>query len=1813
MHPPRTLFTSTVGRGVALLMMLMLPLIGWGQTPLVLNAGTPVDVVQDFTDLTGTTWADNTTPITGWYARTDLTASITALGTNTGTSTGAGLYSFGTTADRAFGYAPSNTYTGNSGTGKGYLGWRLKNNTGSSITSFTVTYAGEQWRRESNASAHTLTFDYQTGTTVSSLVTGTYTAVPALTFTTPVTGTAAAAALNGNLAANRVAGITATITLATALPSGSEIMLRWVDLNDSGNDHLMAIDDVVVSFVTSNAPPSASLNAAPSPLSGFTYIVGNGPSLNQNFVLSGSNLAVNSAITITAPTDYEVSLTTVSTDFGPTATIANAAGGTLGNTNIYVRLKAGLGVNTYNNETVAVTGGGTATATNVTVNGSVMNVPTPTITLSAAALSAFTTVQGTASTPQTYTVSGTNLNGTDGITVTPPAGYEIGQGTTPTYSTSALTVAQTSAGTVGTTTISVRLAATTTVGGNPYTGDITHTSPNATTVNKAVTGTVTAPVPTVTVSTNSLAAFTTTTGTPSATRTYTVGGGNLTADIVVTAPAGYEVSLASTSGFGSSLTLTQTGGTVTNTPIYVRLSGAAAGSPSGNVTNVSGSASQNVAVTGTVTAPTVPALANYSLTTVNAGASSAPATFVATNVAATAITRGPGVSNVGSGAGLFGSNSWSAASLAAAQTSNEYLTFSITPDQGYEANVTSVTVNAYRTSSGPQTLELLVSTDDAFGSYTSLGNRSVAITTPSLLTFTPTTALPRVVSKLYFRLYGYTSGGGNMYLAQSGTTDGVVVYGTATAVTTPTIYTGTVSPMPACAGSNITVSYSTAGPAATGAFSVQLSDASGSFAAPVALTTVSSTATSVTATVAGSTANGTGYRVRVVNADGTIGTVSAAFAVQNASVSIAPTAPQNLNTGANGATLTATETPAAVSRQWFVSTTSGSGYTAIGGATGLTYVPNFTAPGVYYVVVQSVYSSCGTLTSNEVPFNVTTPTLTATPTSLAGFATTAGSASQAQTYALTGTALVSPVTVTAPAGFEVSLDGLTYNTSVVAAPVAINGTGQTVYVRLTGASLGVVNGNVTNVVGSTSASVAVSGSVIAAPGVLLLEDNFDYNGSLSANGWNGSSISTTIAGNITDTMYPKGVLALGGTSYQARLFGNTGNALYQTVTVPGDATTLYAAALVSVTAVQNNTSDYIFSFRTGSGTTNYRGRVIIARVPGSTPARYTYKLSAGSEAPTLEANPTEFSLNTDQLMVLKVENSDATNNFDKFSLYVLPLGSNLSQEPSTPLITLTSGNTFSTLNSFNIRQSDANNPNLNMDNFRMGTGWGAVVGNPVYAAAAATINAGSYHNVTVNNGSQATQAGAATVESQLALSGGKLGLNGQRLTLAGTVSGTGSLIGSATSNLTVLGTGALGTLNFATGGQTLSNFTLNRTGSGTAMLGTPLTVNSSLVLTSGALTTSTANLLTLATAATVAPTAAASGANVGYVNGPVARPVPAGTGTASFVFPVGKNSNYRPLTLNVTSQGSVATVYQAEQNEGDPGQTGTDPAATNSTTLTRVSSIRSFMLTPYDPVSPATVLQPTGFSGTVALSFDTNDRVNAPGDASLVIAKRSDSSLPWANINRSGNTASTVTSGTFNSFSDFALASTDPLTSNNPLANSNPLPVQLSSFDAQRQAASAVAVKWATATEKNAAYFDVQRSFNTHEFVTVATAKAQGNSSRATSYAILDKTAPAAALYYRLRQVDNDGTVTYSPMVSVAGSGEVAKVLLYPNPTSGTLHFIAGAATSYRVLNQLGQAVLHGTTEAGTASVDARTLPAGLYFLELQTATGRNVQKFEKQ
>ncbi|HVJ46401.1 MAG TPA: PEP-CTERM sorting domain-containing protein, partial [Luteolibacter sp.] len=149
----------------------------------------------------------------------------------------------------------SNTFTGSNGTGEGFLGLELVNGTGNSLTSFSLSYDGEQWTR-SNAGAQTIAVQYSLNAT--SLTTGTWTTAGAgLTFTAPQVGNPAVV-LDGNASANR-ASLSGTVS-SINWTSGSTLWIRFVDLNDSGsNDLTLAIDNV--SFTAVPEPASALLGA----------------------------------------------------------------------------------------------------------------------------------------------------------------------------------------------------------------------------------------------------------------------------------------------------------------------------------------------------------------------------------------------------------------------------------------------------------------------------------------------------------------------------------------------------------------------------------------------------------------------------------------------------------------------------------------------------------------------------------------------------------------------------------------------------------------------------------------------------------------------------------------------------------------------------------------------------------------------------------------------------------------------------------------------------------------------------------------------------------------------------------------------------------------------------------------------------------------------------------------------------------------------------------------------------------------------------------------------------------------------------------------------------------------------------------------------------------------------------------------------------------------------------------------------------------------------------------------------------------------
>lgn len=215
---------------------------------------------QNFDSLTtstsSTAWSNDST-LAGWSLFSAAGNPVASYFGGTGSSSTGAFYSFGGSgsAERALGGVGSGgTYFGSpvSGAVAGYVALALTNTSGAAFDSVSVAFDGEQWRNGGNTSAQTMRLEYGFGSTFAG-VAGWTAAGSAFDWASPVVGSSAAA-VDGN-AAGHVAGVGGTLALSWA--AGDTLWLRWVEVNDVGNDHGLAIDDLSVS-VTSAVPEPAA-------------------------------------------------------------------------------------------------------------------------------------------------------------------------------------------------------------------------------------------------------------------------------------------------------------------------------------------------------------------------------------------------------------------------------------------------------------------------------------------------------------------------------------------------------------------------------------------------------------------------------------------------------------------------------------------------------------------------------------------------------------------------------------------------------------------------------------------------------------------------------------------------------------------------------------------------------------------------------------------------------------------------------------------------------------------------------------------------------------------------------------------------------------------------------------------------------------------------------------------------------------------------------------------------------------------------------------------------------------------------------------------------------------------------------------------------------------------------------------------------------------------------------------------------------------------------------------------------------------------
>ena len=215
----------------------------------------------------------------------------------------------------------------------------------------------------------------------------------------------------------------------------------------------------------------------------------------------------------------------------------------------------------------------------------------------------------------------------------------------------------------------------------------------------------------------------------------------------------------------------------------------------------------------------------------------------------------------------------------------------------------------------------------------------------------------------------------------------------------------------------------------------------------------------------------------------------------------------------------------------------------------------------------------------------------------------------------------------------------------------------------------------------------------------------------------------------------------------------------------------------------------------------------------------------------------------------------------------------------------------------------------------------------------------------------------------------------------------------------------------------------------------------------------------------------------------------------------------------------------------------------------------------------------------------------------------------WVSHGNGGTTGSAsngtiVTSAVVTSFSPFTLAST---------SLANPLPVELISFYGRITDEETVELLWATASELNSNYFDIEGSTDGRSFLSIGKVKAAGNSLKIQNYSFEHSVLFSGVHYYRLREVDFDGTVAYSSIIKV-NVVKQQRLTVYPNPiTDRKIDLVmsdnsANTPVLVKLLDsqqrELYSQEYESSPETGTTINLPDHVAAGIYFLRIVDGSG---------
>jgi len=347
--------------------------------------------------------------------------------------------------------------------------------------------------------------------------------------------------------------------------------------------------------------------------------------------------------------------------------------------------------------------------------------------------------------------------------------------------------------------------------------------------------------------------------------------------------------------------------------------------------------------------------------------------------------------------------------------------------------------------------------------------------------------------------------------------------------------------------------------------------------------------------------------------------------------------------------------------------------------------------------------------------------------------------------------------------------------------------------------------------------------------------------------------------------------------------------------------------------------------------------------------------------------------------------------------------------------------------------------------------------------------------------------------------------------------------------------------------------------------------------------------------------------NASYINGNLRRAIAA---TGDYDLPVGDASNYQLANINLNSSTGLTYLDANFKSFSESLNISSLSLQVNGTSLQTLLDAGNWT------ISPNAGMSDLEYNIGLYLRGATNTGADP---AQHTIVKRSNSGNDWEIHGSHDNADQTISDGivyayrsNLNNFSDFAIAKHDEFI----------LPVEMLYFDLDCNSGINQLV-WATASETNSDYFEIQKSFDGLRWNNIGMADAAGFSNSEIRYSFEDGNINRSEyLYYRLKQFDFDGSYYYSKIIgNICEKENSIYISLYPNPCEANLYILIENSTdryfNIEITDISGRIVYRNkiftTDPYSHTEISTERLRSGMYFINFTNENSSIVKRFEKK